>query len=286
MRKRSVGGIAASLALACILLLGGCQSMEDLLKSAPKPTVRIAAVSLRGLTLEKVDLVFDVEVSNPYAVSLPLLDLGYSIGSSGHQIVEGSAQPAGTIPAHGAKVIQLPAGIKFAALMSALQNVRPGSVVPYQADFSLGVDAPVVGRLNLPFSHTGEVPVPAVPEVSLDSLDVGALSLDRVEATARLHVRNTNPFALDLSKLGLNLTLGGKEVSRTKLAQGASLAPGQSGTIEVPLSFSPRAFGMGLFNMLSGKQASYSISGSVEANTRFGPLALPFSKSGNTSLSK
>lgn len=278
--------LAALLCLACATLLGGCQSMEDLLKSAPKPTARITGASLRGLTLEKVDLVFDVEISNPYGANLPLLDLGYSIGSGGQKLVEGNVQPAGAIPANGSKVIQLPASIRFASVMATLKNVRPGSVVPYQADFSLGVDAPVVGRLNLPLSHSGEVPVPAVPEVSLESFDIGALSLEKVEATAKLHVKNTNQFNLDLAKLGLNLTLGGKEVSRTKLAESASLAPGQSGTIEVPLSFSPRAFGMGVFNMLSGKQAGYSISGSVEANTRFGPMALPFTKSGNANISR
>jgi hypothetical protein len=38
--------------------------------------------------------------------------------------------------------------------------------------------------------------------------------------------------------------------------------------------------------MLSGGDASYSISGSLDAGTRFGPLSLPFSHKGNTSIVK
>jgi LEA14-like dessication related protein len=277
---------AAMLPFACALLLAGCQSLEGILEAAPKPTARVAGAHLQGLTLDKVDLLFDVEVGNPYSVNLPLLDLGYAIGSGGQRLIEGSVQPSGAIPAKGSKVIQVPAGIKFASLMTALKGVRPGSVVPYTADFTLGVDAPVIGRMTLPLSKSGELPVPAAPEVALVAFDVGALSLDKVQAVARLRVKNTNQFDLDLARLGLDLALGGKEVARTKLASTAGLAPGQSATLDVPLSFSPRSFGIGVFNLLKGSETGYRISGSLEAGTRFGPLSLPFKHSGNAPITR
>jgi LEA14-like dessication related protein len=279
------GRVAATLVVLC-MALAGCESMNDLLKSAPKPTARVTGASLKGLTLEKVDLVFDVDIANPYDVSLPLTELGYSVSSGGQKLFEGSVQPSGAIPARGSKVIQVPASLKFSSVMAALKGVRPGSVVPYRADFNFGIDAPVVGRMNLPLSHSGEVPIPAVPDVTVTAFDVDSLTFDKVQATAKLNVKNTNQFALDLSKLGLNLSLGGKEVSRTQLAQSASLGPGQTASVEVPLSFSPRAFGAGMLNLLSGGDASYAISGSLEAGTRFGPLSLPFSHKGNTNIVK
>ena len=275
----------ASILLSAVVL-GGCQSLDDVLKAAPKPTARITGAQLQGLSLKKVDLVFDVEVSNPYGVSLPLVELGYAVGSGGQRIVEGTAKPSGAVPANGTRVIQIPAGIEFASLMSAVKGVRPGSVVPYTADLNLGVDAPVVGRMDLPLSHSGELPVPAAPEVSLAAFDIGALSLDKVDATARLRVKNTNQFDLDLAKLALDLALGGKQVARTSLANKARLAPGQSAMLDVPVSFSPRSFGTGVFNLLRGTEAGYGISGSLEAGTRFGPLALPFKHSGKAPVSR
>ena len=84
----------------------------------------------------------------------------------------------------------------------------------------------------------------------------------------------------------MNFALGGLEVGSSRLASSANLQPGQSGTLELPLAFSPRAAGMGLLNLLRGNQIAYKVSGSIDANTRFGPLSLPFSRIGNTAVTR
>ena len=268
------------------LTVGGCQSMDAMLKAAPKPTARILGASPRNLTLNGVDLIFDVEVSNPYAVGLPLTDMDYSIGSRGQTLLQGNIKPSGAVPAGGSSVIQLPARIGFASLFETLKGVRPGSVIPYKADITLAVDAPVVGRINLPLSKSGDLPVPAVPEVELVAFNVGALSLDKAEATARLRLKNNNQFAIDLSKLGMEIALGGNQVARSGLSSSTRLAPGQSATIDIPLRFAPRNFGMGLFNLLKGGESGYSVSGLIEAGSAYGPLSLPYSSSGSTRITR
>lgn len=281
---------APSLALpamaALLLALPGCQSLDEVLKSAPKPTARVTGARLQGLSLEKAALVFDVEVRNPYAVPLPLVQVSYAVGTGGQRIVDGSIAPSGSITASGAKVLQVPVAVQFRSLLEAAKGVRPGSVLPYTADLSFGVDAPVLGPVNVPVSHAGELPVPAVPEVSLVAFEVGALSLDKVSATARVRLRNTNQFDLDLDRLALTLAVGGKDVARTSAAASPKLAPGQSATVDVPVSFSPRAFGMGVFNLLRGSDARYALSGSLEAGTRFGPITLPLEARGTTPISR
>jgi len=99
-------------------------------------------------------------------------------------------------------------------------------------------------------------------------------------------VKNTNQFPLDVTKLGVSFALGGQDVGSSKLASAASLQPGQTGTLEVPFSFSPRAVGIGLVNLLRGNQIAYKVSGSIEGDTRFGPLSLPFSHIGNTPITR
>jgi hypothetical protein len=115
---------------------------------------------------------------------------------------------------------------------------------------------------------------------------VSSLTVDKVSAMAKLDLRNNNQFEIDLTKLGLDLALGGKAVAQTMLASPAKLGAGQSVTLLVPVSFSPKALGTGFFNLLSGREAAYAISGSLDAGTPFGPMTLPFSHSGNTKLSR
>ena len=273
-------------ALICAFLFSGCQSLQDLIGGTPKPTAHVIGASIRGLTLENIVLLFDVEVENPYATSLPLMDLGYSLTSGGAKFLEGTVKPTGSIPARGKQVIQLPATVPFSSLLATLKGVKPGAIVPYAVDFKLGVDVPVLGRLDVPFSKSGELPVPAVPQVELTSLAIGKLSLDQMSASAKVQVKNTNQFPLDLTKLGVSFALGGQEVGGSRLASPVNLPAGQAATLDVPLSFSPRTVGVGLVNLLRGNQIAYKVSGSVDANTRFGPLSLPFSHIGNTPISR
>ena len=276
----------AAFALICASLVAGCQSLQDIIGGAPKPTAHVIGASIRGLSLENIVLLFDVEIENPYAASLPLIDLGYSLTSGGSKFLEGTVKPTGSIPARGKQVIQLPATVPFSSLFATLKGVKPGAIVPYTADFRIGVNAPVLGRLDIPLSKSGELPVPAVPQVELTSLAIGKLSLDQMTASAKLQVKNTNQFPLDLTKLGVSFALGGQDVGGSKLANSVNLPPGQATTLDVPLSFSPRAVGVGLVNLLKGNQIAYKVSGSIDANTRFGPLSLPFSHIGNTAVTR
>ncbi len=267
-------------------LFSGCETIQPIVETVPKPGARIVGANLRNLSFEKVDLVFDVEVSNPYSVSLPLAGLAYSISSSERTIVRGSIKSSGSIPAQGSQIIQLPAIVQFAAIAKTLGGVRPGSVLPYRADLTISVTAPVLGAIELPLSEDGELPIPAMPQTSLTSFDIGRLSLDQVKANAKIQLRNTNQFAIDLSKVEMDLSLGGQEVARTSFANSAKLAPGNEVTIYVPLTFSPRAIGAELLSLLRGDRAAYSLTGSLETGTPYGPLALPFKATGSTPILK
>lgn len=276
----------AAFSLIWGIVLSGCQSLQDMAGLAAKPTARVVGSSIRGLSLQNAVLLFDVEVANPYGAGLPLADLSYTLGSNGRKLLEGSVQPSGSIPAHGKQILQVPVTVGFAPLMTTLKGVKPGAVLPYTADFRISVDAPVLGRIEIPLSKSGELPVPAIPDVEMSSFEIGKLGLDQTSGTVKLHVRNTNQFPLDLKRLGMNFALGGVDVGSSRLSDAASLQPGASATLSVPLSFSPRAIGASLFNLLRGRQIAYQVSGSIEANTRFGPISIPYNKIGNTAVSR
>lgn len=262
------------------LILAGCQSVEKLMNAAPQPSARVIGAELRDLKLNSVDMIFSVEVSNPYTTALPVAKLAYVLDSRGTTLLEGAIEPTGAIPARGRSVLQLPARITFDSMLATLKGVQPGSVVPWRADFIVEVDAPVIGLMKLPLSRSGELPVPAMPKVEVIGFNLASLSLDKAEATTVLKVTNTNRFAFDLTRLGFTLDLGNSPVARAGVSNTGKLAPGASTTVNVPISFSPRAFGIPLFNLLRGNAAAYRLTGSIEANSAYAPLSTPFSSSG------
>lgn len=269
-------------------LLGGCEALSelggDLLGRVDKPTASVSGVRFQDLSLEDVTMLFDVEVENPYTTDLPLIDLSYGLSSGGKELLSGLANVAGSIPASGSRTLEVPAKVTFQSLLGLLSDVRPGQLVPYEAKLGLKLDSPVTGPLELPIGTSGELPIPAVPDLKVGGIRVDELSLNAAKLVVDLDVGNTNEFALDLLDFDYGFEIAGSEVARSTLAKGASFEPGGTTALEIPLSFSPSKLGLAVFNVLSGTGADYALSGSMRADTPFGPIELPVSSSGRAPL--
>lgn len=98
----------------------------------------------------------------------------------------------------------------------------------------------------------------------------------------QLNIGNKNDFDLGLKQLAYDLSLGGHPVVKTSISKPTTLAKGQKGVLDIPLSFNPMDLGMAVFNMISGHGAGYGLTGSMDVDTPFGPLHLPFNKIGET----
>ncbi|KOR32473.1 hypothetical protein TI05_07080 [Achromatium sp. WMS3] len=104
---------------------------------------------------------FNVDVQNPYAIALPLLDIDYNIVSEQNKLFSGQADLNTTIPAAQSKTIALPVQINYSDLIKV---ARLGSTIPYQANIGLSFNAPVIGKMRLPLSKTGNLKIPTISQ--------------------------------------------------------------------------------------------------------------------------
>ncbi len=169
--KTTRRGIWAAAAL--LVLFAGCDTLQNL----QKPKASLNGVKLGNISLDSANLLFDVEIENPYAVDLPMLNVDYGVTSNASKLFSGKADIAGVVPARSTKMISLPAKVSYIDVFNAFKGVRPGSKIPYQADVGLSVNAPVLGVIRLPLSKTGELDVPAVPKVN----DIEQMLLDKIK---------------------------------------------------------------------------------------------------------
>lgn len=157
------------LPILSLFLLSGCDTAQQLLRMAPKPTARLSGVQFGDIDLKSATLLFDVEVSNPYSVALPLLNMNYAVASGQNPLFEGKADLQTTIPAKGSQSVALPVKIGYMDLLNALaalKDVRPGSTVPYSADVDLSMDTQAFGPLRLPLKKSGDLTIPELPKAS------------------------------------------------------------------------------------------------------------------------
>jgi LEA14-like dessication related protein len=278
--KKTPAILTRSLYIVCVLALSGCALLSGLLGPTPKPQVTVTAVRITDLSLSDLNVVFDLTITNPYAVPLPLVNVDYALSSQARPFLQGQAPLQGTVPVSGSKTVSLPAKLVFLELLKVLQEVRPGALVPYHATLGLSVNAPVLGTLRLPIEHDGQVPVPTAPQVSVPSVTWQSVSLTGATGQVKLRVSNPNAFAFDVAGLDYQIKLGSHDLAKGNLTNAASLAAGAAQDIGINVSVATAQAGMAILQVLEGKGSSYSLGGTLAIGTPFGPLRIPLAVTG------
>ena len=150
-------------------MIAGCTSVEERL-SLRKPSAQLLEVQLKDAGVSGATLAFDVTIENHYPVDLPLLSFNYILSSNGRRLLAGSSELNMTVPAAGSRTVSLPARIDYVQMLKALSNIRPGARIPYVAALNLIVNTPQLGSLTLPLARSGELALPELPGVDLNSL--------------------------------------------------------------------------------------------------------------------
>lgn len=273
---------------AAALVLAGCESLSPMLggmlESAPKPGIRIVDAQVADLSATSLDMVFDVEVENPYPVPLPVIGIDYALDageSSGEPIFKGDAGSQGSIPANGKKVIQAPVGVQFARLIEAGRGIRPGMVLPYKADLGFKVAPPGGAEpLRLPVSHKGELPVPAVPKVAVDDLTWTKVGLGGTEGALKLKLTNPNEFKVGVEDLKYTLSLAGKPVFEGGIRETVDLESGAAKSFDIPFALRSTDLGLGLVRSIAAGKVDYKLDGGLDIATPFGSFREGFADEG------
>lgn len=245
-----------------------------------KPTADFVAIHLPSITLKKADLVIELLIKNPNPLPIPLVDINYSVESGPRSLVSGKIPDAGTIKSHGEQVVKIPLTLVYKDLIDTFDDFEPGSVFPYKIKVDLIADVPIFGKVTLPLDADGEFPIPEKPDVDIEKVLWDDLSWEETKATLLLKVENLNKFDIGITKLEYDLTLAGVPVAKTSLGEDTSIR-GQGVThLKLPFSFRPKDFGDALWDVVRGRGTGYDLFGTLEANTPFGPISLPFGKEG------
>ncbi|MCC6229841.1 MAG: LEA type 2 family protein [Phycisphaerales bacterium] len=254
--------------LAVLSLVSGCGVLG-------KPSANIVDATLTDLSLEGVTVSLKVDVRNPYPIAVPLTDVEYALSSKRESIVTGVVKNAGSIPARGSKTLDVPLRVKFADVLSAVEGLRLGAVVPYAVNMKFELDVPGGEKVSIPVTKEGEMPIPNVPDVRVNEVRWDEISVLSAKGLIRLDVTNTNEFEVGVAKMAYSMSVGGTKVVSGRVSDAASLSAGETETIEIPVKISPASLGLAVMNMLKSNKASYEIVGDLGLETRFGNFEMP-----------
>ncbi|MCG7985709.1 MAG: LEA type 2 family protein [Candidatus Thiodiazotropha lotti] len=278
--------------LFMVLLFQGCSSLQqaEQLMTGIQPTGEVKGVNLSGLDLKGIDLQFDVEVDNPNPVAISLDGLDYDLKLLNRSFLKGQQAMGVSLAADGKSQVKLPVRMEFEQLLKQYSDLSKRDEVPYQLDLGLGVDVPLLGRVRMPVSYQGSLPVPKLPDIRVKRIDVERMSLQAVDLMLELEVVNPNRFTLLLQRLDYQFKLNGIDVGQGAAAQTLSVDKQGKGRVRLPLTLDLQKAGSGLYSaLLSGRGLSYELSGTLDATGDtpiIGDIKIPLDKQGSFNLKR
>jgi len=122
--------------LALLLVVSGCASLS---MSFDKPDVKLVSVNLLPSDGLAQNLAIKLRVTNPNAVTLPLVGMKYSLSLQGYDLISGVTRDIGSIPGYSDTDVELLATMDWINGLRLIRSLvaSPGSSVRYELDAKL-----------------------------------------------------------------------------------------------------------------------------------------------------
>ena len=153
----------------------GCETTRNI-QYGREPAARLEAMRFGGVDLDYVTVLFDVEIDNPYPVSLSVPRLRYALVNGGRTFLTATAFDNVTVPPNTKKVLTLSDEVTYARLLRALGG-EPGSKIPIKAELTLSLYAPRSGWINLHAENEGNIVLPESPEINVEGITYNAVDV-------------------------------------------------------------------------------------------------------------
>jgi LEA14-like dessication related protein len=147
------------------LLLGALclsfSSCRPLLKEVfTPPKVRFVDIGLAGnpfVSGGPIEVILHLSVNNPNPYALTVASVVYSATVGARRVADGELTGETRIEPSGETVVKVPVRLQTDVFAAALREVLEARAVSYEFNGSVGVVAPVVGVVRVPFSRTGTI---------------------------------------------------------------------------------------------------------------------------------
>ncbi|KAK6916365.1 Late embryogenesis abundant protein, LEA_2 subgroup, partial [Dillenia turbinata] len=241
-----------------------------------KPTASISEIDIPKIDLERAEIVVDVLITNPHPDPISLIISIYLIESEGRKLISGLIPHDGTIKPHGSETVKISVTLIYDDIKNTYDDIKPGSIIPYEIKVDLIVVVPIIGRIAIPLEKEGKIPIPPC-KLDIDVKKIHFQTSSSGETVAILHLKLENKYDFDLGIVSLvyTLSLAGQSIQDKKNLESTNIVK-KSGasSMEIPITFKDPS-------VLRGKaEVSYTMEGHIEVDRPFGRMKLPISKEG------
>jgi LEA14-like dessication related protein len=268
--------------LVVTCLIYGCAILR---KAIEKPTVDFQDFNITDIDFTSITTAFNFHLTNPNPVGVRLDGFEYQFVIEGNQFLSGNNPNRVGLAARGESNVSIPITLKYIDVYEAVTALakNEGSI-PYNISGKFFFNTPI-GRIPIPFSKSGELPVLKMPKISLANISLNNLSLRKADIIFNLKFENPNIFAIAFDNFSYNLSLNQQQLVEG-ITEHTQLEEKSTSTLQIPVSLNFLEIGRTAYSMLTQKTVNYQLKGSVNLVTPFKKIDLPYEQLGKIDLSR
>lgn len=250
--------------LLLALVITSCAELKKL-SEVQKPTISIDDFRVTELSLQDIELTFNLGISNPNPVAISLASYDYDLQIEENSFVKGNQSLTTKIEANGSSVVSIPVKFTYKELYNTFTSISGKKEGDYAFLGNIGVNVPILGLLEIPIEKKGAFPIVKAPTISVANFSVKDLSFTKADVELELNIGNPNTFALILDKLAYNINLNGFDTIKGNTSSSVTVAENESQTIKIPASFNFLELGSAAYSsIVGGEPFEYSLTGSAD----------------------
>jgi LEA14-like dessication related protein len=270
-----------------IVLFLSCSALDNVMRDAvQKPRVSFRSAELVDLTFSDADMLFVLDIENPNSFGVHMAGFDYDFKIDNATFVGGEKEDKLDINAGGTSTVELPVRLNYADLFSSFSSLLDRDESSYDITVGFSFDLPVLGRIRIPVSRKGTIPVLRVPKIRYGGLKLTGLSFTEARLELQLYMHNPNALSLNLSTLRYDLEINGNPWVQGALQRTVMVGEHDEGVILLPFTLNLVDMGLGVYSILRNESSvDYRVYGDYGFTTSLplvGEVASDFDFSGST----
>jgi len=269
--------------LLVALFLLNCAQIKSLSKTQ-KPTIEIYDFRVTDLSLQDIELTFDLEVTNLNPIALNLTSYNYDLQIEENSFIKGNQSLETKIDANQSSIISIPVNFTYKKLYNAFTSLNSKTEGGYKFLGNISVDVPVLGPMEIPIEKEGSFPIVNAPTFSVSKFSIKRISFAKADVELELNVTNPNTFGVMMNEIDYNVNFNGFNTIEGTNNNSLIINENETQSFIIPASFNFLELGSAAYRaIISGDPFSYSLSGSANVGATlpiFGSSSFNFDKSG------
>ncbi len=251
-----------------LLLFAGCASRGPVVPQAP--SVQVTQFDSLLFTPDVIKFQAKLVINNRMNAGLNIQKVDYGVDVNDKQIFTESFAQLKPIRGNGQETVTFPFQIAVKDIANnaidllaqdALNVSFRGQVYP-AGDFGFG---------PIPFRMTKSIPLPKIPDVTIEGTEGSPLRT----FTVFLKIKNTNAFPLNMKSINSYLELNGTKYTLLRTQESTEIKPGSAETIVLKMENSTGKTLSLALNIAQSSTPQFSIGGDISCQTPYGLIFVP-----------